>query len=344
MRHEELDLIFLYVNIKYYTIGMKVNFYAVFVLLVACFLGLFVWIFSPVLIKTNSVFYSPLPNFLNLAKNNQVSTINLFLPKIEQILFDRNKIKKPDISAKSALIYDLTTKKTVFEKNANQRLAVASLTKVMTAIIALENKKSDDKYSVKKDNLVGENSMGLSEGEILSLEELLYGLILPSGNDAAEVLAENYILGRGQFIKAMNDKAESLGLKNTHFTNPSGLQGDGDQYSTAYDLFVVANYALSNFPLFNRVVSTFRYDIPQTETHKAFYLENETNLLTSYPGVKGVKTGFTPEADLCLITYLDYQGHKIIGVILGSSNRREEMKELLDYSLKIQNITPPPHD
>ena len=214
----------------------------------------------------------------------------------------------------------------------------------MTAIIALENKKTDDKYLVTKDNLVGENSMGLSEGEVLSLKELLYGLILVSGNDAAETFATNFKGGRTAFIKAMNDKAKTLSLSDTNFTNPSGLEGDGNQYTTAYDLIVITEYALAKFPLFRQVVSTFSYTIEQTNTHKAFLLENETNLLTSYPGVKGVKDGYTPEAGLCLITYLDYEEHKIIGVILGSNNRRQEMKDLLDYSLKSIDIIPPKHD
>ena len=91
------------------------------------------------------------------------------------------------------------------------------------------------------------------------------------------------------------------------------------------------------------VVSTFNYNIEATSTHKAFYLENETNLISSYPGVKGVKTGYTPEAGLCLVTYLDYKGNKIIGILLNSDNRRQEMKDLLDIALQSQGIQPPPH-
>jgi D-alanyl-D-alanine carboxypeptidase len=142
----------------------------------------------------------------------------------------------------------------------------------------------------------------------------------------------------------MNKKAQTLGISDTNFTNPTGLEGDGNQYTTAYDLLVITNFALSNSPLFNEVVSTFDYHIPYTPLHKEFYLENETNLLTSYPGVKGVKTGYTPEAGLCLVTYLDYSGHKIIGVLLGSENRKKDMKALLDYGLKSEGVTPPPHN
>lgn len=284
---------------------------------------------------------SPLPQFLTYAQNKQVTTLDLWLPNIQE---EESVISKPQNLALSVLMYDLTTNKTLFAKNEKTKLPMASLTKIMTAIIAMENPKEDNKYLVRKENLVGEDTMGLEEGEILTLEELLYGLLLPSGNDASEVLASNSPLGRLGFVKAMNNKAKALGLKDTNYTNPSGLEGDGNQYTTAYDLLVVTRYALLNYPLFARIVQKPNYVISQTSTHKEFYLENETNLLTSYPGVKGVKTGYTPEANLCLVTYLDYKGHKIIGILLGSNNRRLEMKELLDYSLKTLGVNPPPHD
>jgi D-alanyl-D-alanine carboxypeptidase len=184
--------------------------------------------------------------------------------------------------------------------------------------------------------------MGLSENEVLDLDDLLYGLVLHSGNDAAETIADNYKSGRANFIKAMNQKAYSLGLSSTRFSDPSGLAGDGEQYSTAYDLLVMTKYALG-FSAFAQVVQTFDYNIPKTSVHSDYELENETNLLTSYPGVKGVKTGYTDEAGLCLVTYLNYDGHKIIGVILNSENRIDDMKRLLDFSLKEQGITPPVH-
>ncbi len=320
---------------------MKLLYLITFSLTVLC-LGVLLWMLNPFIAGKPSVI-SPLPESLSRITNKQVSSLNLFLPLIEIYEAQQKKINKPNILAKSIFVYDLTARKALYSKDIDTKLPMASLTKIMTSIIALENPKEDNKYFVRKQSLVGEDSMGLSEGEILSLEELLYGLMLPSGNDAAEVLADNYKGGRAEFVKAMNDKAKSLGLSNTHFTNPSGLMGDGDQYTTAYDMFVITRFAISNFPLFNNVVSTFQKEIPKTDNHKYFYLENETNLLTSYPGVKGVKTGYTPEAELCLVTYLDYKGHKIIGILLGSNNRRQEMKDLLDYSLKIQGISPPPH-
>lgn len=281
---------------------------------------------------------SPLPSFLTRIDNTQASTLNLWLPQI----FVITDSKAPEITAKSALLFDLTTNQTLYEKATTRKMPVASLTKIMTAIIALENKKGDDKYLVRKEDLVGENSMGLKEKEILSLNELLYGLILHSGNDAAETIANNYKYGRKGFIKAMNDKAKSLGLKNTFFTDPNGLGLDGDSYSTPYDLMIMTNYALK-FPEFAQIAQTPFYTISKTSTHAEYILENETNLLTTYPGVKGVKTGYTEEAGLCLITYLDYEGHQIIGIILNSTDRRGDMRSLLDYGLKQLGIKPPPH-
>lgn len=299
------------------------------------------WIGYPLVQARTITITSPLPSFLTMQKNNQVATLDLWFPKGEVLA--GNTVVEPNISAKAAFVYDLTSEKTLFAKNEKEKLPMASLTKIMTAIIALENKKADDRYVVFKKDLVGENSMGLTASEVLSQEELLYGLMLVSGNDAAEVLANNYTFGRDGFIMAMNNKAKAMGLLDTHFTNPSGLEGDGNQYTTAYDLLTISKYAVERFLLFRTVVATFQHTIPYTSLHKAFFLENETNLLTSYPGVKGVKTGYTPEAGLCLVTYLDYGGHRIIGVLLGSGNRRGEMKELLDYSLRSLGIEPPPH-
>lgn len=286
-------------------------------------------------------YLSPVPDFIKNVLSASDTTESVWDPSIESI-YDTG-IKNPVISARSAIIYDLTTERLLYSKNIKTRLPIASLTKIMTALITLEYEDIDKSVIISSNaSRIGENSMGLSEGEVISIKELLYGLILPSGNDAAEALAEGSNMGRSAFLSKMNSKAEELGAVDTHFTNPSGLEGDGDQYSTAYDLLLITRYALQN-ETFKRLVSDVEYSIAASRYHKAFYLYNDTNLLTSYPGVKGVKTGFTDEAGLCLVTYLDYEGHQIIGVILNSQNRRQEMKELLDYSLKTLGIKPPEH-
>lgn len=295
-----------------------------------------VWLVIPTFIQQGNI-ASPLPDFLTAFANGQVTTLDLWSPLSQA----NNASSALSLTATSALSYDLTTGQTLYAKNATQEHPMASLTKIMTAIIALEHPQSS--YPVPQSALVGEDSMGLSAGENLSLKELLYGLVLHSGNDAAETLAANFPGGRNAFIAAMNEKVATLGLTHTHYTNPTGLEGDGDQHTTAYDLLIITRYALTNFPLFDTVVATFDKTLPATATHKAYDLENETNLVSSYPGVKGVKDGYTPEAGLCLVTYLEYGGHKIIAIILGSDDRRGEMKDLLDYSLIKEGIKPPTH-
>jgi serine-type D-Ala-D-Ala carboxypeptidase (penicillin-binding protein 5/6) len=319
---------------------MKYVSYFSTVLLLSILVVLGYWLFGSAVSPRIAGITSPLPDFLTIAKNKQVNLLDFWLPSVEK---SEGSEAVSDLTAQAVLIYDLGSGKTLYEREAKKKMPMASLTKVMTAVISLENKRADDRYAVKADAIVGENSMGVSIGEVFTLEDLLYGLMLPSGNDAAEVLATNYPGGRVAFITAMNNKAKALALSDTNFTNPSGLQGDGDQYTTAYDLLVITRYAIENFPEFIEVTSTYEHHIPQSQSHKEFYLYNETNLLTSYEGVKGVKTGYTPEAGLCLITYLEYDGHRVLGVLLNSESRREEMKALLDYSLTTLGSVPPPY-
>ncbi len=311
--------------------------YTASVILVGVLMSLAYYLFGPDG-RTTASYIAPIPDFLTLEKNNQVTLLDFWSPIIETFASSDGK---PSLGASAALVYDIDKDKTIYEKSSNERLPMASLTKVMTAIIALEDSSMPATYTVYKEDLVGEDSMGLEAGETLSKEEILYGLMLNSGNDAAEVLAHNYPNGRNAFLVAMQNKAAALGLKNTQFSNPSGLQGDGVQYTTAQDLLVVTRYALETFPLFRTIVSTYQHDIAATATHKEYFLSNETNLLTTYPGVKGVKTGYTPEAGLCLITYYEKDGLRLIGILLNSPNRRGEMKDLLDYGLKQSGMTPP---
>ena len=181
--------------------------------------------------KTSFSVVAPLPDFLSILTNKEVSTLNLWLPSLKNRI--AAKAQTPEITAASALIFDTTTKTVLYSKNPQQKLPMASLTKIMTAIVSLENTKTDDLYVVSQADLVGEDSMGLDAGEKLSQFDLLHGMLLHSGNDAAETLASNFPGGRSVFIKAMNNKIKALGLNDTNFTNPTGLQGDGNQYTTA---------------------------------------------------------------------------------------------------------------
>lgn len=311
-----------------------------FVSLITLILTLGIYFYADSKFSNIKNIISPLPVLLKSTFYNEVQAQNFWFPNLAGNFGTEKKIT---INSHAAISYDLTTDKLLFSKNINVHLPIASLTKIMTAIIVLENMKLNDKIAISKEAAtIGEDSMGLSEGEKLSVEELLYGLLLNSGNDAAEALAQGSGFTRSTFVHLMNKKAEDLGLTNTRFTNPSGLEGDGSQYSTVRDLLILTRYALERRE-FSKIVATYEYDIPQNSNHKSFTLYNETNLLTSYEGVRGVKTGYTDEAGMCLATYLDYDGHRIIAVLLNSENRRSEMKVLLDYSLKSLGVTPPLH-
>lgn len=283
---------------------------------------------------------SPLPDELTEKFASVLGADALWKPREKE---PKKDFAHPQLTAVAAISYDLTTDQLLYRKNDETKLPIASITKIMTALIALENGNISDTYVVSDAAAeVGEDSMGLSAGEELTLKDLLYGMMLPSGNDASEVVAGGSDFGRENFMYLMNKKAEDLGMTNTRFTNPTGREGDGFQYSTARDLLILARYAMKN-KTFADVVSTVEYEILKTNDHEYYFLQNETNLLTSYPGVKGIKTGFTWEAGMCLVTYLEYDGHEIISVILNSQNRRDEMKKLLDYSLKRLGSVPPPH-
>ncbi|HSX39451.1 MAG TPA: D-alanyl-D-alanine carboxypeptidase family protein [Candidatus Saccharimonadales bacterium] len=243
---------------------------------------------------------------------------------------------QPLIDGQAALVVDLQSGNALYELNSRQRRKIASITKIMTAVVALEHKKIDDTMTVShKAANIGENVMGLSEGEKYSFEDLLYGLVLMSGNDAAYTIAENTAGTTDTFIDWMNMKAKDLGLKDTYFTDPSGL--DDNTYSTAADLVKLTRYALK-FAEFKKVVSTFSYEIPYSDTHKYLYLENQTNLLKTYPGVAGVKTGYTEEAGLCLVTYASNDSKDVIGVVLGSTDRKGDMVLMLDYGYSVLGI------
>lgn len=283
---------------------------------------------------------SPIPKVFGTSKVAPVALKNGWLPKNDSFDTDSGKL---NISAASAIAVDYESGKIIFQKAIDRKQPVASTVKIMTALVALENADSNKVFTVsERASTVGENSMGLTGGEKLNFGELLLGLMLVSGNDAAVTIAENVSNSEDVFVSLMNEKAKFLGMNNTKFTNSSGLDDDNnEQYSTAYDMAVLARYTWENYPLFRETASTFHEFIDATQTHKAFDLYNDTNLLTTYPGVRGIKPGFTWEAGLCLVTYAENDGKKIIAVILGSNDRRGEMKELLDYSFGTFGIKVP---
>mgnify|MGYP003392935784 CR=1 FL=1 len=240
----------------------------------------------------------------------------------------------PKISALGAIFLNTKDGRILYSKDEHKRLSIASLVKVMTILIALEHKVTDDQYLVSKRAAEMEpDKMLLIDGETLSLKELLYGIFLVSANDAAEVIAEGTFGDREKFIKLMNEKAKILGMKDTYFANPTGLDEDlGNSYSSAYDLAILTRFLIRNYPEVVDISKTEHIVLPKTNTHQDYDMYSGINLLTTYPGVMGFKTGYTPEAGLTLITLARKEGKEVIGVLLGSQYRRDEARELLDFS------------
>jgi serine-type D-Ala-D-Ala carboxypeptidase (penicillin-binding protein 5/6) len=248
----------------------------------------------------------------------------------------------PDLTSNAVFAVEINTGQVLYSKNAKQRLPVASLMKIMTAIIALERKNLTDEYLVSKRAADMEpDKMFLIAGERLTLEELLSGVFLVSANDAAEVIAEGTTGIREEFISLMNTKAISLGMNDTLFINPSGLEEDDPEkgegvlkphYSTAYDVALMSRYLIRRWPEVIKITSSDHIFLPKTEKHQDYDMYSGINLLTTYEGVLGLKTGFTPEAGLTLVSLARREDKEMIVVLLGSESRREDAKLLLDYS------------
>lgn len=264
--------------------------------------------------------------------SGRVLGINQWFPKSDE----DPEANPPEITSRAAIFLDTKTGEVFYAKNTHQRLPIASLTKVMTVAVVLEHHNLDDNFTISKIAAGMEpDKMQLLEGEKLSLKELLEGVFLISANDAAQTLAENSASSPAAFVKMMNEKAKQIGMEDSFFANPTGLDEDqNNTYSSAYDLVLLARYVIRNYPFLIDISSQQHILIPQTSTHQDYDLYNGINLLATYPGVVGFKTGYTPEAGLTLITLARKDGHEVLGVLLGAENRREDAKELLDYSFK----------
>ncbi|MBP3683983.1 MAG: D-alanyl-D-alanine carboxypeptidase [Oscillospiraceae bacterium] len=245
-------------------------------------------------------------------------------------------VRAEAVSAKKAYVLDPVSGRVIFEKNSNDRSLIASTTKIMTALIVCEQCNVLDRMRIPKEAVgIEGSSMYLREGEVLTLQELLYGLMLSSGNDAAVALAI-YCGGTVEgFAERMNDKARNLGLKNTHFENPNGLDAPG-HFSTARDLAVLAAYAMEN-PVFAKTVSTKSIKIGQR------YLTNHNKLLWQVKGADGVKTGFTKAAGRILVSSAQRQGRRLVAVTLDDPNDWSDHAALLEEGFSRYSIQPVVH-
>lgn len=238
-----------------------------------------------------------------------------------------NADRPPEVMAKAALLMDATTGQVIYAKNPHERRAQASTTKIMTALVTLEKGRLSDIVTAGPNvNTVEPVIIGLEPGDQLTVEQVLYGMLLNSGNDAAVALAEHIGGSIPEFADMMNAKAAELGMKDTHFVNPHGLDEEG-HYSSAYDLAILAKAALEN-PVFEKIVSTKEYRI---EGPVRWVFTNTNRLLSDMPTADGVKTGFTDAAGRCLVSSATQRGRRAIGVVLFDENMYEDSAALLNY-------------
>ncbi len=245
----------------------------------------------------------------------------------EPVLPHTTNLPAPEITAASVFVMDMDSGVVLFAKNPNRPQPPASVTKIMTALVAMDHYDDGSVLTVINGDKSLGNTADLVNGDQMVFHDLLYALLVPSGNDAAVTLAENYPGGYAKFVDKMNQKVDDLNLHNTHFSNVSGVEG-GNHYSTTYDMAMIALEALKR-STFRLVVSTKDIVITSTKGHR-YPLEN-TNKLLGKPGILGVKTGWTPEAGECLITYAQRNGHSVIISLFGSQDRFGETEKLLDW-------------
>jgi len=255
---------------------------------------------------------------------------------VQQIPTKYTDAIEPVVEAKSALLMDLDTGIVMYEKDPHQQLPMASLTKIMTAVLILDSHKLDEVVTV-EDNF---NSMGelgvrmwLQKYEKITVENLLIGLLVPSAGDAAMALAKYHSGSVEDFIQAMNEKARMLNLKNTHFVNPIGLD-DENHYSSAYDLAILTKYALRNKD-FRRIVRIQSATVTSVNGQISHQLEGTNYLLNSYLDIRGVKTGTTDAAGESLINLArNTNGKEVIIVLLNSPDRFQESKSVIDWAFR----------
>ena len=239
----------------------------------------------------------------------------------------------PAIKGRAAIVVDLTAGHILYQQAQTTRYPEASLTKMMTAMVAVDLAPLDTVITVPPAaTQVEPNHMGISAGEQLTVRELLEGMLLDSGNDAAEAIAMG-IVDRSTFIDFMNQKAAQLHLRQTHFTNPSGLD-DTDHYSSAYDLAVVGATLLADYPDLRTIVDSKQVSIYATPKHKAFDPINIDRLLWTYPGAIGIKPGYTGAAGYCLAAAATRNGRTILVVVLGSTQHFTDAATLLDFGFR----------
>lgn len=238
-----------------------------------------------------------------------------------------------DVGARSAVLLDAESGRVLFEKNADERLPMASTTKIMTALLVCESGRMQETISVSAPAALTEgSSMWLRAGERLTLEDICYGIMLQSGNDAATAAAEALCGSTEAFSVMMNKRAELLGATDTRFKNPHGLDADG-HYTTARDLAKISAEAMKN-PLFEKITGTKTHHISETKASAARTLKNHNKLLWLYDGCTGIKTGYTKKSGRCLVSSAHRADVGLIAVTLSAPNDWADHRQMLDYGFE----------
>lgn len=237
------------------------------------------------------------------------------------------------VTAESAILIEAYTGRVLYEKNAFEKMPMASTTKIMTAILAIENCGLEDIVEVGPNaSGVEGSSIWLSAGEKIQLGDMLFGLMLASGNDAAVAIAEHVAGSVDKFVEMMNAKAKEVGAYNTHFSNPNGLPKD-DHYTTAYDLAIISAYAMKN-DFFRELVKTQYKTIPWEGHEWDRVVKNKNKILWQYEGGNGIKTGFTKSAGRCLSAAAQRDGLQLISVVLGAPDMFGDCMKLMDMGFE----------
>ncbi len=244
----------------------------------------------------------------------------------------------PEVSGKSVILVEAQSGRVLFAKNEKEKLPMASTTKIMTALLAAESGKLDQEIVVTKEMLQVEGtSMGLLPGDTVTVEGLIYGMLLQSGNDAANVTALTLAGSKEKFAEMMNRRAQELGMENTHFVTPSGLDAEG-HYSTAEDMSKLARAALNN-PVFAQVCAQKTARVEYGNPPYMRTMTNHNKLLKMYDGTIGVKTGFTKKSGRCLVSAAERDGVTLVAVTLNDPNDWSTHKELFDYGFSLLSRT-----
>lgn len=246
-------------------------------------------------------------------------------------------VSMPNVSAKSAIVINGKTGEIVMEKNAEQKRSMASTTKIMTAVLAAESGRMNDVVNVTAEMTGAEGtSIGLKAGYKITLCSLVYGLMLESGNDAANTIAIFLAGSKQNFANLMNSKAKQIGMTNTNFVTPSGLD-DENHYTTARDMAILGAYAIKN-PLFKQICSTKSQRVDFIEPDICVTFSNHNRLLRAYDGAIGIKTGFTKKSGRCLVSAAERNGISFVAVTLSAGDDWNDHRKMLDEAFSSANI------